>query len=310
MKLNVSAILVLFLLFSCFGSYAWADAAGDELALAQKRYESLLQSEERKTSKALWMDVISLFNDIENRYPNSPEAPVALFTVGCIYEEMFSYSITLGELIKAKKAFTTFLARYPSHEFSKDAKDKLREIEGVMKKNNLVRVSATKSPPAAGGEVTSIDDDDTPDTGTNTGGSNTDNSNDGPSNGLSDGYSGASPVPSPLATTSLNQVRFFSDTDHTRVVLDLTAFTTFTDAALPAEAGSGLSPRVYVDIFNARLSPTLAPSLAVNDGVIDTIRWAQKNEKTVRVVLDLKSAKGYQIFRLKDPHRVVIDIAR
>ena len=109
---------------------------------------------------------------------------------------------------------------------------------------------------------------------------------------------------------AVEKIRYFSDFDHTRIVVDLDSYATYKDSVLPKDDTSGLPTRIYVDIFGVKLSPNLHPPLQVKDGLVSAIRWSQNRDDTVRVVLDLESTAGYKIFSLKNPHRVVIDVMR
>lgn len=265
----------------------------EDLEYAQQKYEELLKSEIRKSSKSMWLDVIKLFDKVVKYYPTSPEAPIALFAGGCIYREMFNYSITLGELYNAEKKFKKFLREYPSHELSSEAEKNIKEIEDQKKKSNLVSVSTKKPNPEEfpGREIT-IKKPDTKES------SKKEKVSESPTLKFS------------TLKVAVEKIRYFSDFDHTRVVVDLDSYATYKDAVLPKDNLSGLPTRIYVDIFGVKLSPNLHPPLQVKDGLISTIRWSQSKEDTVRVVLDLESTAGYKIFSLKDPHRVVIDIMR
>jgi hypothetical protein len=95
----------------------------------------------------MWLEVINAFDRVVREYPGSDEAPLALFTEGCLYREMFNYSITLGELNQAEKVFKRFLQKYPTHKLASDAKKNIEGIEDQKKINNLVRVSAEKPNP-------------------------------------------------------------------------------------------------------------------------------------------------------------------
>ncbi len=265
----------------------------DDLYYAQNKYDELLKSETRKSSKSMWLEVIKLFDKIVKDYPSSPEAPIALFAEGCIYREMFNYSITLGELNNAEKIFKKFLREYPSHELSGDAEKNIKEIEDQKEKSNLVKVSIKPpNPKEFPGRETAIKKPDIKE---------------------SPKKEKITELPTLKISTSkiaIEKIRYFSDSDHTRVVVDLNSYATYKDAVLPKDDVSGLPTRIYVDIFGVKLSPNLHPPLQVKDGLVSVIRWSQNKDDTVRVVLDLESTAGYKVFSLKNPNRVVIDVMR
>ena len=427
-----------------FASEARADAAKDKLAYAQKRYEDLQKSEKRKSSKSLWLDVIKQFESVVRNYPNSEEAPKALFTEGVIYREMFNYSITLGELYKSEKTFKRFLRKYPKHPLCEEARKNINEIKEQKKKNNLIRVSTVKpnpndfpgrdkvlpkdkgkdksnkktkkfiakkkSPPPEKPDKTYVAKNETkpPDRegpietrtvkyevspkkkeppkisskidiaraappGTTrdkdstkvespggTGGdyvpegdpslptgwessenvklgtvkpppgdkkkeevvidrkppAETGTTNGAPHQNRPNKSTADLPSPPrqpPLLPPSLAEVmtiRYFSDTDHTRIVVDTNAGIAYKGASLPEDIDVGIGPRIYIDLFDTRLSPGLDSPITIGDGLVDRIRWSQNKDKVVRVVLDLDDEADYKVFTLKNPNRVVIDVLR
>jgi hypothetical protein len=488
---------------------ALAGSAADDLAAAEAEYQVLLKSEKRTSTKSLWTQVIASFEDVVDDHPDSPEAPLALFRQGELYMEMFTYSITLGELLKAEKAFRRVISKYPDHELADEARAKLEELDELRTKNCLVRVTPETNlsellalEEAETGETPEAEDvpekesrrerrkrekeetpaeDDTPDprenetpddpietiiaevtpepetialsetepieetptepetiveempspepaaeepvaveepgpeeavTPTETEESTPEpvivaeapaspdvarDAADAPDESYGIGSidpepEGTSPAPSepesvmspvsalpeaydtgsttdieetpyktttpvytdglprptttppvpgeaapespaapvdslythyqednggtrmltpaaPLAsTTAVTGIRYFTDTDHTRIVLDTDSAAAFFDSRLPENSDRGLPPRVYIDVFGAELSLNRAGPIDIDDGFVHAIRWSQYNSETVRVVMDLETPTEYRIFTLSDPNRVVIDI--
>ncbi len=446
---------------------AIASGAKDKLRYAQNSYDSLLRSESRKSSKALWLNVIKKFESVVKSYPKSEEASKALFTKGVIYREMFNYSITLGELYKSEKAFKRFLRKYPEHPLCADAKKNIAEIKKQKLKNNLIRVSTIKpnpeafpgrdkalmaaktdndpknmkkrytakinktpskektSPPkveesikietvkyespskeekpkrrrffgrradpvppanikkrkaeeaktpvakketpaseilmtpnkvptkievakAEPPETTTKDEvvlkEEVPNIDNGTGGGNVSNNeivipspNKPSDNTYKKEYLTKRTVPPkteivsrepykyqpdnstvdlqppPRVETPIAEVmtiRYFSDTDHTRIVVDINTGITYNGASLEENLDVGMGPRIYIDLFDTRLPPGLSSPISIEDGLVNRIRWSQNRDKIVRVVLDLEDTAGYKVFSLKNPNRVVIDVLR
>jgi hypothetical protein len=189
--------------------------------------------------------------------------------------------------------FKKFLKDYPSHELSGDAKKNIEEIEDQKKSSNLVKVSIkTPNPEKFPGRETAMKKPETKES------PKVEKVTEIPTLKIS---------PSKVA---VEKIRYFSDFDHTRVVVDLDSYATYKDAVIPKDDTSGLPTRIYVDIFGVKLSPNLHQPLQVKDGLVSVIRWSQNNNDTVRVVLDLESTAGYKVFSLKNPNRVVIDVMR
>jgi N-acetylmuramoyl-L-alanine amidase len=102
---------------------------------------------------------------------------------------------------------------------------------------------------------------------------------------------------------TVRDIRHWSNPSYTRVVLDV-------DGEVQYRFGSLLNPdRLYVDLIGAQLAPHLqGRSLDVSDPLLKGVRGAQNQPDVVRVVLDLRTLRDYQIYTMNDPYRLVIDI--
>jgi N-acetylmuramoyl-L-alanine amidase len=100
---------------------------------------------------------------------------------------------------------------------------------------------------------------------------------------------------------SIKSLRYSTYQTYTRVVVDLDGTAEFTRNRLTNP------DRLFFDIKNCRL-PSRDKSVPVNDGTLNSIRMAQYNDKTVRVVLEMNNFRKYSAFTLDDPNRLVIDI--
>lgn len=109
------------------------------------------------------------------------------------------------------------------------------------------------------------------------------------------------PVKAGMATTRLNNIRYWVDPNYTRIVLDLSRPTSYKNKFL-------FNPyRLYIDLDDTAVTGTFSP-LIINRGLVKKVRVGQHNKKTVRVVLDLNGKADYKIFPLPSPNRLVIDI--
>jgi N-acetylmuramoyl-L-alanine amidase len=105
-------------------------------------------------------------------------------------------------------------------------------------------------------------------------------------------------------TATVESIRFWEEDRSVRVVVDISGEAKF-------KAGEAKSPdRFFLDISPARLNSMLAgKEWAVESTIFQKIRVAQYDGSTVRVVLDGLTMKGVTTSPLKDPNRIVIDIA-
>lgn len=102
--------------------------------------------------------------------------------------------------------------------------------------------------------------------------------------------------------TTVEKVRHSSNKSLSRVVVDLDGPINFTSNSLSNPV------RLYFNLENCILSKRIPPSISINDGVIKSVRIAQFDKETVRVVFDLYESGGFYAFTLETPHRLVIDV--
>ena len=108
----------------------------------------------------------------------------------------------------------------------------------------------------------------------------------------------------PKTTSSIENIRFWEQDQSIRVAVDL-------DGDVKFESGEAKSPdRYFIDIRPARLnSLLLGREWVVNSKLIQRIRVAQYEASTVRIVLDGATLKNVTTSNLKDPSRIVMDVA-
>jgi len=108
----------------------------------------------------------------------------------------------------------------------------------------------------------------------------------------------------PKGTASIENIRYWEEDRSVRVVVDITGDAKFV-------TGEAKSPdRFYLDIAPARLNSTLlGKEWPVESKAFQKIRVAQYDGSTVRIVLDGSTSKGIVASALKDPNRIIIDVA-
>ena len=106
----------------------------------------------------------------------------------------------------------------------------------------------------------------------------------------------------------VREIRYWSGATHTRIVIDLDKEVAYKDQLLNKDIALDKPPRLFIDLFAAKLGPQLKEPIPIEAGLLKQVRAGQNTPDTVRVVLDLESVADYRIFPLKDPFRVVIDV--
>jgi N-acetylmuramoyl-L-alanine amidase len=106
----------------------------------------------------------------------------------------------------------------------------------------------------------------------------------------------------------VKEIRYWSGVTHTRIVIDIDKEVAYKNQLLNEDVALDKPPRLYIDLFAAKLNPQLKEPIAIDTGLLKRVRAGQYTPDTVRVVLDLESVTDYKIFPLKDPFRVVVDV--
>jgi N-acetylmuramoyl-L-alanine amidase len=104
------------------------------------------------------------------------------------------------------------------------------------------------------------------------------------------------------AKTDVTDLTYWSYPEYTRIVV------TLSDKAEFKEKRLSHPDRLYFDIRNCSIKGELKTNLPIGDGMLKSVRAAQFDNDTVRVVLDLEKVADYKIFGLEDPERIVVDI--
>lgn len=106
----------------------------------------------------------------------------------------------------------------------------------------------------------------------------------------------------------LKEIRYWSNPDYTRVVIDSEGDFKYESHILDEDKKLGYPARLYIDIFDVHIASILKEPINIKDGLLRVIRCGIRSENTVRVVLDLEKRSDYRIFSLQNPSRLVIDI--
>jgi len=102
----------------------------------------------------------------------------------------------------------------------------------------------------------------------------------------------------------VSDVRFWSNTDYTRVAIYLSRPVGFTREEMASDRER--PRRLALDLKPAQLGHDLAHQ--VGDALVERVRASQRDPETVRVVLDLAGRDALAVFFLQDPPRLIVDV--
>ncbi len=246
---------------------------------AGRALKGLRRSSARQKKLAEWEKVVLAYRRVVARYPRSPYCDNALLAVGNLYREM-AQRFDLPRLNQdAIKNYRMVLSEYPSSSLCERA---------LFAAFELSRLGAGKAQIEALGrqylkayprgeharQVKEL---------------------------MRAGPAAASaPGGTPAQVKNL---RFWTGDSSTRVVLDLERPVTLHHDRI------GNPDRLWIDLLGTRLDPELKDrTFPVGDGLLERVRIGPNRDGVVRMVLDFKSVSDYNIFYLRDPARLVVDV--
>lgn len=247
------------------------EAAKQAYFEAEARYNDLRHHSNRQKYRSYWKACIDRFAAVYRQYPENPWAPPAMFMSGRLYEKLYEHSYNHNDQEKAAGIYNRLINTYPESDYRDKARARLDRLPDPIE--DAITQSDAASPPSGSSS----------------------SANEGGKNGNSQ-------------MAKVTGIRYWSNPEYTRVVIDATRETSFQNNLLKKDpAISKPYQRLYVDLSNTRLGE-VEKKIPINDSLLRTARAGQYTKDTVRVVVDTKSFKDYNIFSLKNPFRIVIDV--
>ncbi len=298
-----------FLLIALDSAHAKPSRAEYTYRQAKSEYDRLAGNSRLRTHRTEWVRVIKKFRKVYLTYPNDKKvAPKALFMMARCYSELYGYSGAGNDIREAIERYQVLVERFPKSRLADDALYALGDLYKRMGNIRLAREAWEKivkeypkrdKARIARNKLKILGPEQRQKTKYS---KRTYYKKEKGSAGLS------SPRIAPGAKpATVHDVRHWSASDYTRVVIDTARPVSFKKGYLPANKAKHLPERVYLDLKPARIGKNLKNNISIQDGLLKGVRVAQFNHSTVRVVLDLRKTHKTKIFYLEDPFRVVVD---
>jgi len=239
---------------------------------AESCCKELRNSSEKQKYRSFWLGCIRKFEAVYQQDPSGPWAAAGLYNMGILYEELFKHSFKSGDRDKAKALFEKIVKSYPDSAYHQKARDKLQ--------SNIKKLILSSNKPKANKPL------------------------------KKDQSAGLKRVQhtKEKGLATVTSIRYWSNPEYTRVVIDADSETSFKNNLLKKDPSiDKLHQRLYIDLINSRLGD-IKKTIPINDSLLQAARAGQYNSDTVRVVIDIKSFEDYNIFSLKNPFRIVIDV--
>lgn len=107
----------------------------------------------------------------------------------------------------------------------------------------------------------------------------------------------------------VSEIKHFSADDYTRIVIHTTGKATFEKHWLNKNPKYNMPSRLFIDILDSATSAKIPRQIDIKDGLLRSIRWGYNRPGVTRVVLDSQNVKNFTVFRMENPHRIVIDVS-
>jgi N-acetylmuramoyl-L-alanine amidase len=288
--------LTVLLSFALFLSLANRIYSAEDLYLKARNLYSSLECSDSK-SRQRWETCIDLLKSVYGNDVSDSRADDALFMTGNIYARLYQSSHKKTDLSLAIDYLRRLIQRYPKSNLADDAQYRIAEIFLKLKHDR----------DQAYHEYSKV-------------------VSDFPSGDmrkkaerilaqLSKGESKRSvsrhqkqPIKPGPKLARVVGIRHWSNPDYTRVVIDVDRRVSFTKYLLNEDPDLNKPRRLYIDLKDAWIDPQ-SKAVPIHDGLLKQVRAAQHTLDTVRVVLDMKTIEDYEIFSLRDPFRIIVDVA-
>ncbi len=246
------------------------DTARNYFEKACQEHDLLLKQPEASRTLSQYNKVIFLYRRVIDEDPAFGGADDSLFFTAQLYDEMGGRFGKQQYLNRAEYYYRFVAREYPTTRHRADAQKRAEELKGLVTKADKALpappqpVSETPAPQASGANE--------------------------------------KPVADPPGLATLSSIRYWSNEDYTRVVIQFNREVQVSKEVLSNPA------RLYLDFQGCRLkSGQLARTYNVNDLFIKEIRVAKNRPGVVRVVLDYEDINTHTMFVLYDPYRIIID---
>jgi N-acetylmuramoyl-L-alanine amidase len=247
---------------------------------AEACYRDLRNNPQKMKYRDSWLRCINSFRSVYENDPEGPWAPAGLYMAGELYQKLYTRSNNTGDLESAHSTFNDIIAQFPESRYQAKAASRLQSMPGSKAKKTI----AGSDPIAETIETSKKQQE-------------------------SVKSSRPEPVgPLPGGVVKVTDLRFWSNPNYTRVVIDVDQETSYYHHLLKKDPSLNKPQRLYVDLSKTRLGEHIRKSIPIHDDLLINARAGQYTKESVRVVVDIKSFETYKIFSLKDPFRIVIDV--
>jgi N-acetylmuramoyl-L-alanine amidase len=253
---------------------------------AESSYKKLLKNHNKQKYRKNWLNCIKKYKKVYKLNPSGPWAAAGMYKTGVLYAKLSLWSNKNSDTKEALNIFKRVVKKYPASRYKTKAANEIHRISG---KNPVLSSKKVYHKKKKVGLI---------------------NKKTAPSQKPQQVLAAKKIAPAlfPKKFATVKDLRFWSNPNYTRIVIDADKETLYTHRLLKKDPSISKPQRLYVDLNRSRLGKTFKKTKQINDNLLKDARAGQYTSDTVRVVIDIKSFKNYKIFSLKNPFRIVIDV--
>lgn len=328
---HAPVFLLIFTIFATLSLPSHSRADSDKTAYynAKAHYEKFLESPQQQKYREHWVNCIQKFQAAYRSSPTGEYAAANLYMVGKIYQELYILSQKSSDRKESADTFNRLINRYPRSQYRPKAQSALAELDAKGASAGGRREDPSRAAAGQGGgtakEPGFLKERDRRFKQAKSalrpkprGGAGGDHYEDPISrlivieescdpSAFSKPQRKSKPADA-KSPTRITGLRFWSNPNYTRIVIDGTRETTLTHKLLDQDRSANVPKRLYIDFKNSRIGKGVDKVIPIDDDLLLSARAGQCTPDEVRVVVDIKSFKTYKIFSLKNPFRTIIDV--
>ncbi|WP_035241895.1 N-acetylmuramoyl-L-alanine amidase [Desulfobacter vibrioformis] len=325
MNTGVSRIFTVFIpVIACFFLFTWttgtalADTAKDRYLAADTCLKKLKRSAVDINKVSSWLSCIEKYKSIHKDFPGDSWAPAGLYKAAELYFQLAKKSGNASWNQQADDLIARINRFYPQSAYSARTGtlaaangSKSRQNNGEVKTKQSQKAMTRNDEAIAEYSRQKREQAESADTGEYKQPADIikENTEDTAYCGPGTTQPDKTDLPQPKGDTTVTDLRFWSNPEYTRVVVNADSERRYTHRLLKKDPTQNVHfQRLYVDIDQSRLGRNVPDHTPINDDLLNQARAGQFTPHTVRVVVDIKDFDNYKIFSLKDPFRIVIDL--
>ncbi len=275
---------------------ASSSAARVAFERAEDCHQQLKENPRKMKYRDQWLTCIDQYQAVAKTDPGGEWAAAALYQTAEMYRGLYHKSFRTADKKTALDLFGRVVTEYPASEYKAKARAAIRQFPGRPAAGEDAAPAAEKDPVGVPERSTKP--------GTADAIAGVINRSSGPDDAGAEAVSSAER----FGKVTITGLRFWSNPNYTRVVIDATDETPYQHNLLKKDPSIQKPQRLYIDLDRAVLGRETTKVIPINDNLLSDVRAGQYTLESVRVVIDIKSFKTYKIFSLKNPFRIVIDV--